>query len=217
MYTSWRNVQIHQGHFGIEQHDKTVCDHPLPGKHCEAPDQVGPPISYMKEHGVFKPTKFINKPMGLCQFYRTSPEKSNVLTGPKLADCACKIYRMIEITRGMGRQFTIVIFDGESVSPMCLLGQLHSCTSFLRMVIHMDREANMGKRNYVYCCPICAYVVKNATALLDHIVVGHYWGSFSCGMCLSFAAKNAEEMKRHVGTGAQPQTGRRRARSTCRS
>ena len=56
------------------------------------------------------------------------------------------------------------------------------------MVIHTDREANMGRHNYVYCCPICTYVVKNAMALLDHIVVGHYWGSFSCGMCLSYAA-----------------------------
>ena len=72
----------------------------------------------------------------------------------------------------------------------------------------------MGRRNYVYCCPICTYVVKNATALLDHIVVGHYWGSFSCGMCLSFAAMNAEEMKRHIGTCVQSQTGRHRVHST---
>ena len=214
MYTSWQNVQIHQGHFEIEQRDKTVCDHPLPGKHCAAPNQVGPPISYMKEHGVFKPTEIVNNPMGLCQFYCTSPEKSNVLTGPKLADCTHKIYRMVEIARVMGHQFTIIIFNGESISPMCLLGELHSRTSLLRMAIHTDREANMGRRNYVYCCPICAYVVKNATALLDHIVVGHYWGSFSCGMCLSFAATNAEEMKRHVGTCVQSQTGHCRVCST---
>ena len=74
----------------------------------------------------------------------------------------------------------------------------------------------MGRHNYVYCCPICVYVVKNATALLDHIVVGHYWGSFSCGMCLSFAAMKAEEMKRHIGTCVQSQTSHHRARSACR-
>ena len=83
----------------------------------------------MKECGVFKPTESINNPMGLCQFYRMSPEKSNVLTGPKLAHCTCKIYRMVEIARGMGRQFTIVIFDGESISPTCLLRELHSHAS----------------------------------------------------------------------------------------
>ena len=138
VYTSWQNAQIHQGHLEIEQCDKTVCDHPLPGKHCEAPDQVEPPISYMKECGVFKPTGFINNPMGLCRFYRMSPEKSNVLTGPKSADCIRKIYRMVEIARGMGRQLTIVVFDGESVSPTCLLGQLHSRASLLQMAIHTD-------------------------------------------------------------------------------
>ena len=191
-----------------------VCDHPLPGKRCEAPDQVGPPISYMKECGVFKPVEFINNPMGLCQFYSTSPEKSNVLTGPKSADCARKICRMVDIARGMGCQFTIIIFNGESISPTCLLRKLHSHTSLLQMVIHTEREANMGRRNYVYCCPICEYVVKNAMALLDHIMVGHYWGSFSCGMCLSFAAMNTEEMKRHIGTCAPSQTGHCRARST---
>ena len=104
----------------------------------------------------------------------------------------------------MGCQFTIVIFDGESISPMCLLGELHSHASLSRMAVHTDREANMGRRNYVYCCPICAYIAKNATALLDHIMVGHYWGSFSCGMCLSFAATNAEEMKRHVELVSSP-------------
>ena len=81
MYATWQNVQIHQGHFEIEQHDQTVCDHPLAGKHCEAPDQVGPPLSYMEEHGVFKPAESVNNPMGLCRFYRMSPEKSNVLMG----------------------------------------------------------------------------------------------------------------------------------------
>ena len=79
----------------------------------------------------------------------------------------------------------------------------------------------MGRCYYVYCCPICAYVVKNPTALLDHIVIGHYWGSFSCGMCLSFAATNAEEMKRHIGTCVQSQTGhcdkRRGKKSGCKS
>ena len=170
----------------------------------------------MKECGVFKPAEFVNNPMGLCQFYHTSPEKSNVLTGPKSADSTRKIYRMIEIARGMGRQFTILIFEGESVSPTCLLGELHSHTSLSRMAIHTDREANMGIHNCVYCCPICAYIVKNATALLDHIVVGHYWGSFSCRMCLSFAATNAEEMRRHIDTCVQSQHGHRRVHSMCR-
>ena len=209
-------MQIRQGHFEIEQHDTTVCDHPLAGKRCEAPDQVGPPLSYMEEHLVFKAAESVNNTMGLCQFYRTSPEKLNVLTGPKSADSADKIYRMIDIAKRMGRQLTIIIFDGESVSPMCLLGELHSRVALSRMAIHMAREFKMGIRNHVYCCPICSYIVKNAMAFLDHIMVGHYWGSFSCGRCLSFAAANAEEMTRHIRNCGQSHTDHRKAHSARR-
>ena len=95
-----------------------MCDHPLAGKHCEAPDQVGPPISYMEEQGFFNPAESVDNPMGLCQFYHTSPEKSNVLTSLKSADSARKIYRMIEIAKRTGQQLTIVIFDRRSISPL---------------------------------------------------------------------------------------------------
>ena len=127
MYAAWQNLQIRQGNYEIGQCDQRVCDHPLAGKCCEAPDQVGPPFSYMEECGVFKPAESINNPMGLCQFYRMSPEKSNVLTGPKSADCARRIYGMVEIAKRVRQQLTVIIFDSESVSPMCLLGELHSC------------------------------------------------------------------------------------------
>ena len=66
---------------------------------CEAPDQVGPPISYMEELGVFRMPVSTNNPMGLCQFYRTSPEKANVLMGLKSAECACTIHSLIEIAQ----------------------------------------------------------------------------------------------------------------------
>ena len=138
----------------------------------------------MEEHGVFKPVESINNPMGLCQFYHMSPEKANVLVGPKSAECAHKIRCLIEIAKRIGWQLTVVVFEGESVSPWCLLGDLHSCLALLRFTIHTTEEAKIGISIHVYCCPICAYVIKNNTTLLDHIIVGHYWGSFSCGKLL---------------------------------
>ena len=122
--------------------------------------------------------------MGLCQFYRTSPEKSNVLTGLKWAECACRIYGMVEIAKRVGRQLTVIVFDSESVSPICLLEELHSRVTLSRIAIHTPEEADVGVRDCVYCWPICAYVIKNDITLLDHIIVGHYWGIFSCGKCL---------------------------------
>ena len=91
LYAAWHDNQIHKGSDEIRQCDSRVCDHPQFGKHCEAPNQVRPPFSYMEEHRVFKPTEFINNPMGLCQFYCMSPKKANVLVGPKLAKSAHRI------------------------------------------------------------------------------------------------------------------------------
>ena len=169
----------------------------------------------MEEHGVFKPAESINNPMGLCQFYWTSPEKSNVLTGPKSAECVCRIYGLVEIAKRVGWQLTVIVFDGESVSPVCLLKELHSHVALLRIAIHTPEEAEVGVRNRMYCCPICTYVIKNDIALLDHIIVGHYWGSFSCGKCLAFAVATAEQMRRHIAGCGQSQMERHKARSTC--
>ena len=192
-----------------------VCDHPLTGKCCEAPDQVRPPLSYMEERGVFKPAESINNPMGLCWFYRTSPEKSNVLTGPKSAECARRIYSMVEIAKRVRRQLTVMVFDGESVSPICLLGELHSYLALSWITIHTPGEADVGVWNRVYCCPICSYVIKNNIALLDHIIVGHYWGSFSCGKCLAFAAATAKRMRRHIAGCGQSQVVHGKVCSAC--
>ena len=126
LYATWHDNQIHKGNNKIKQCDSRVCDHPQFGKHCDAPDHVGPPISYMEERRVFKPAMTTNNPMGLCQFYHMSPEKANVLVGPKSAECACRIHRLIEVAKRIGRQLMVVVFKGESVSPWCLLGDLHS-------------------------------------------------------------------------------------------
>ena len=176
LYATWHNSEIRKGNDKIKQRDSMVCDHPQFGKRCEAPDHVGPPISYMEELRVFKPAMSPNNPMGLCRFYHTSPKKSNVLVGPKSAECARRIHRLIEIAKRIGWQLTVVVLEGESASPRCLLGELHSRLALSRFEINTPKEAKVGIRIHVYCCPICTYVVKNNIALLDHIVIGHYWG-----------------------------------------
>ena len=213
LFAAWQDLQICQGTYEIGQHDQRVCDHPLAGKCCEAPDQVGPPISYMEELGVFKPAESINNPMGFCQFYWISPEKSNVLTGPRSAECARRIYGLVEVAKRVGQQLTVIVFDGESVSPICLLGELHFRLALLRITIHTPGEANVGVQNCVYCCPMCTYVIKNNITLLNHIIVGHYWGSFSCRKCLAFAAATAEWMRRHIAGCGQSQVVRGKAHS----
>ena len=213
LYGTWLDDQIHKGSDKIKQRDSSVHDHPLFGKHCEAPDYVGPPISYMEEHRVFKPVESINNLRGLCRFYHTSPRKANVLVGPKSAASARRIHLLIEIAKGLGRQLMVVVFEGESVTPTCLLGELHSCMALSRYALHTPDEAKIGIRNRVYCCPICAYVVKNCTTLFDHIVVGHYWGSFSCRKCLAFATHTMAGMMAHLVSCRKSETEHPKARS----
>ena len=92
----------------------------------------------------------------------------------------------------------VVVLDGESITPRCLLGELHSRMALARYALHTSGEAKMGIRHCVFFCPICAYVANNPTTFLDHIVVGHYWGSFSCGVCLAFATLTMAEMRVHL-------------------
>ena len=198
LYATWLDDQIHTGHDKVKRRDLMVHDHPIPGKHCEVPDVIGPPISYMEKLRMFQPAEFVHNPKGLCRFYHTSPGKSNVLVGPKSATSARRLHRLIQIAKGLERQLTVVVFEGESVTPKCLLGKLHSRMALARYALHTSGEAKMGIRHCVFFCPICEYVTNNATTFLDHIVVGHYWGSFSCGVCLAFATLTAAEMKGHL-------------------
>ena len=86
LYATWRDDQIHMGHDEVKRHDSMVHDHPIPGKRCEVPDVIGPPISYMEKLRMFKPAEFVHNPKGLCRFHHTSPGKSNVLVGLRSAD-----------------------------------------------------------------------------------------------------------------------------------
>ena len=161
----------------------------------------------MEECGVFKPVEAINNPMGLCRFYQTSSKKSNVLTGPKSADCARKIHDMIKLTKGVRRPLTVIVLEGEMVTPLGLLQELHLHLTLFCITIHTLEEVKVGPKNHMSCCPICVYVVKNDYSFLNHIIVGHYWSSFSCGKCLKFMATNGHQMKRHIPGCGNPQEG----------
>ena len=215
LYAAWLDDQIHMGHDAVKQRNSMVHDHPIPGKHCETPDVVGPPISYMEEHRMFKPAEFVHNPKGLCQFYHMSPGKSNVLVEPKSAESAHWLHHLIQIAKGLGWQLTVVVFEGESVTPKCLLSELHSHMALSWYVLHTSGKAKMGVRHRVFFCPICEYVANNPTTFLDHIMVGHYWGSFSCSVCLAFATHTTAGMKAHQIGCEQPKTKHSKAGSPC--
>ena len=168
----------------------------------------------MKERGVFKPVEAMSNPMGLCRFYRMSSKKSNVLTGPKSADCARKIHDMIKLVKGVGQPLTVVAFEGEMVTHLGLLQELHSHLTLSHIVIHTLDEAKVGPKNCMSCCPFCVYIIKNDYSFLNHIIVGHYWNSFSCGKCLKFVVTNGQQMKRHIPGCGKPKKEHKKKHST---
>ena len=168
LYGTWLDDQIRKGSDEIKRRDLLVHDHPLFGKRCEAPDYVGPPICYMEERGVFKPAESINNLRGLCRFYHMSPGKANVLVGPKSAASAHRIHLLIEIAKGLGRQLTVVVFEGESVTPTCLLGELHSHLALSRYTLHTPDEAKIGIRNRA-CIAVLFARISYRTAPLSSI------------------------------------------------
>ena len=122
--------------------------------------------------------------------------------GPKSAESARQLHCLIQIAKGLGQQLTVVVFEGESVTPKCLLSELHLRMALSQYALHTSGKAKMGIQHHVFFCPICKYVTNNPTTFLDHIVVGHYWGSFSCGVCLAFATLTMAGMKAHlIGCG----------------
>ena len=75
---AWQDEQICQGNEAIAHCDKQVHNYVDIGRPRKAPDKIGPPLTYMEEHRVFKPLDTIANPLGLCRFYRMDPKKSNV-------------------------------------------------------------------------------------------------------------------------------------------
>ena len=122
---------------------------------------------------------------------------------------------MVDVAKRVRQLLTIIIFKGELVTPVCLLQELHSHLTLSCIAIHMPEEAKVGITNHVYCCPICTYVAKSESIFLDHIIVGHYWSSFSCGKCLTFMAVTAQQMKRHITDCEKPQLEHSEACSMC--
>ena len=196
-YGNWWDEQIHQRKEGIAQHNKQVNDYADGGRPSKAPDKIGPLFSYMEEHGVFKSLDTIANPLGLCRFYWTNPQESNVVTGPKSAAGACRIKHLLELAKELGWPLTIVVFEGDTVTPLGILQELHSQLTLSCIPIHTLEEAKLGQKNRVSCCPICVYIVKNDYVFLNHIVICHYWSSFSCGKCLEFVVSSGQQMKKH--------------------
>ena len=125
----------------------------------------------------------------------------------------CRIKYLLELAKELGQPLTIMVFKGGMVTPLGLLQELQSRLTLACIPIHTLEEVKMGQKNRVSCCPICAYVVKNDYMFLNHIIICHYWSSFSCGKCLKFTASSRQQMKKYCPKCGGPKEACKKAHS----
>ena len=170
---------------------------PLLGNLARSPDKIGPPLAYMEECRVFKPLDTMANPLGLCWFYRADPETAKSISALKHLVNVHRVKCLLEKAKGHGWPYIIVVFKGGNVTPLELFQELHVWFTLSGIPIFTADEAKWGQKPHVCCCPISAYIIKNDSAFLNHIVISHYWNNFVCGKCLDVIMTSDQKMKKH--------------------
>ena len=174
-----------------------TCDHGDPCKELRHPDPAGPPLDYMKHHGVFKAKK--SNEYDLCHFYHI--ELSGDLP-TFLSPCEPATHGMLEDfllkVRALGCPNLIVAFAWDSAMAVCLLQELHSKVSFRHLP--MEPKPDMGGKatKKLSFCPFCLYNGSNDLSYMNHIMCGHYHANYSCGQCLKEVFTMGQQLKNHL-------------------
>ena len=141
-FAAWRDKLIHNGVVGIQEWYKTVHDYADTGKKKpKNPDMIGPPISYMKECGVFQPLLSTTNPLGLCCFYLTDSTSLSTLVPPKGPATMGHINNLLVLVKSRHRPYIIVVFKGGHVAP---LGYYRNCIH--TTCLHVFQSSCLKKR-----------------------------------------------------------------------
>ena len=135
---------------------------------------LAPPVSYMKECGVFQPLPSMTNPLGLCRFYHADPVSVSTLTPPKPPATAEHVKSLLLLTKMQRWPYIIVVFQGGPVTALGLLQELHTRSALARIPIYRSDETKDRHKPCVSCCPFCTYTIQNDPAYLNHIVGAHY-------------------------------------------
>ena len=198
-FMAWKDKLICEGVMGIQEWDRMVNDYADGGKRrLKNPDSLGPPISYMKECGVFQPLPSTMNPLGLCCFYPMDPASLSTLVPLKSPTMAEHLKGLLLLMKTQCWPYIIVVFQGGPITPFGLLQELHMWNALAHILIFRSDKTKEGHRPYMSCCPFCMYTIQNDPAYLNHIVGMHYHMSFMCGTCLSAVTESGQQMKRHL-------------------
>ena len=108
-YAAWKEKQTSDGVKGIEEQDQKVNDYMDGKRRPKNPDPLGPPVSYMEEHGVFQPLASTTNTFGLCRFYHVDPNVP-MPSGPVSPATAEHVKRLLLLASTKPRQYVLMVF-----------------------------------------------------------------------------------------------------------
>ena len=159
---------------------------------------IGPPISYMKECGVFQPLPSTMNPLGLCHFYPTDPSSLSTLMPPKAPTTVDHLNNLLVLAKSSTGCTSLLCLK---VAPSRHWGYYRNCIH--AMCLHIFQSSCLKKRrmgtNHGYrVAHSVPTPVQNDLAFLNHIINAHYHANFTCGTCLSTVTTLGQQMKRHI-------------------
>ena len=180
-----------------EKCDTMTCDPGDPCKELRHLDPAGPPLDYMKHHGVFKAKK--SNKYDLCHFYcielsgdlPTFPSPHEPATCKMLEDFLLR-------AQALGCPNLIVAFAWDSAKAVCLLQELHSKDSLRCLQMEPKSDAGRKATKNLSFCPFCLYHSSNNLSYMNHIMCGHYHVNYGCGKCLKEVFTMGQQLKNHL-------------------
>ena len=194
-----KEKHISEGVKGIQEWDSMVNDYADGGKRRpKHPDPLGPPVSYMKEHGAFHTLPSTTNPLGLCHFYPTDPASMSTLAPLKSLAMVEHLRGLLLLAKMQHRPYIIIVFKGGPITPLGLLQELHTRNALSRIPIFRSDKTKDRHKPCMSFCPFCTHTIQNDLAYLNHIVGAHYNVNFTCGTCLSAITSSGQQMKKHL-------------------
>ena len=129
---------------------------------------------------MFKPLDSMANLLGLCRFYHTDTEALKSIPALKSPASVHRVKCLLEKAKDLGQPLHHSHLEGGNVTLLGLLQELHLRFTLSRIPIFTSDKAKLGQKMQVSCDPTCAYIVKNDSMFLNHIVISHYWSNFVC-------------------------------------
>ena len=179
-FAAWKDKLISEGVKGIQEWDSMVNDYTDGGKRRpKNPDPLGPPISYMKERGVFQPLPSMTNPLGLCHFYRMDPASISTLSPPKPLAMVEHLKVSFSSQKHSASRISSLC---SKVAPLLHWGYCRNCIHGAHLLAFQSTGLMKPRTGTSHACPV-AHSVRTPSrmiqAYLNHIVGMHY-NAISC-------------------------------------